>query len=199
MGNSFYKRHYEKPCKYSDFIPNFITVLLKPTSHHANLREDSYGEDDYPRSRTFRQHRKRQGQDPRQRRHSPGSATTHLRRETTGRRTHVVRLQHPEGVDASSRPAIERRNADLRQNPHGENHHPRGRAKRFHRKCQGQDPRQRGNPSRSAAFDLRRKAVGRWSHSVRLQHPERVDPPSRPSSSRWTVTGTFQPALSRWP
>merc|ERR1712106_1295714 len=35
-----------------------------------------------------------------------------------------------------------------------------------------QDPGQGGNPPRSAEVDLRRKTAGRWSHSVRLQHPE---------------------------
>ena len=43
---------------------------------------------------------------------------------------------------------------------------------------------QRGHPSRPAAFDLRWQAAGGWSHSVRLQHPEGVDPSSRPPPER---------------
>merc|ERR1712194_876061 len=42
----------------------------------------------------------------------------------------------------------------------------------------GQDPGQGGYPSGSAAVDLRREAVGGWSYSVRLQHPEGVHSPS---------------------
>ena len=47
---------------------------------------------------------------------------------------------------------------------------------RLHRECEGQDPGQGGNSPRSAAFDFRRKATGRWTNPVRLQHSERINP-----------------------
>merc|ERR1711874_260797 len=62
--------------------------------------------------------------------------------------------------------------ADLRQDPHREDHHPRGRTVRLHRERQGQDPGQGGNPPRSAEVDLRWQAVGGRKNSLRLQHPE---------------------------
>merc|ERR1712216_534092 len=46
-------------------------------------------------------HRQRQGEDSRQGRHPAGPATFDLRREAARRRSHVGRLQHPEGVHAS--------------------------------------------------------------------------------------------------
>ena len=42
-------------------------------------------------------------------RHSSGSAAFDLRRQAAGRRSHVVRLQHPEGVDPPPGPAPARR------------------------------------------------------------------------------------------
>merc|ERR1712110_824543 len=68
--------------------------------------------------------------------------------------------------------------ADLRQDPHREDHHPRGRAIRLHWERQGQDPRQGGNPPRSAEVDLRWQAAGGRKNSLRLQHPEGEHPPS---------------------
>merc|ERR1712224_476631 len=63
-----------------------------------------------------------------------------------GGRPHALRLQHPEGVDAAPRSAPARRDADLRQDAHGEDRHPRGRAVRLDRQRQGQDPGQEGIP-----------------------------------------------------
>lgn len=68
-------------------------------------------------------------------------------------------------------------NADFREDPHGQDHHPRGGALRHDRKRQGQDPRQGGHSPRPATSDLRREAAGGWTHPVRLQHPEGVDAP----------------------
>ena len=54
----------------ASFYPTFsqFSSNLQPAFQHANLREDADGEDDHPRGRTLGQHRKRQSQDPRQRR-----------------------------------------------------------------------------------------------------------------------------------
>jgi len=60
----------------------------------------------------------------------------------------------------------------LRQNPHRQDHHTRGRVKWYHRQCQEQDPGQGGHPAWPAASDLRRQAVGGWPYAERLQHPE---------------------------
>merc|ERR1712038_392507 len=62
--------------------------------------------------------------------------------------------------------------ADLRQDPHREDHHPRGRALRLYREREGQDSGQGRNSPRSAEVDLRRKAAGGRKNSLRLQHPE---------------------------
>merc|ERR1712179_694471 len=62
------------------------------------------------------------------------------------------------------------RYADLREDPHREDHHPRGRALRHHREREGQDPGQGGHPPGPAEVDLRWQAAGRWKDSLRLQH-----------------------------
>merc|ERR1711915_291845 len=77
-----------------------------------------------------------------------------------------------------------KKDADFCEDADGESHHPRGRAQRLHRERQGQDPGQGRHSSGSAAFDLRWQAARGWSDSLRLQHPERVDAPSRPASQR---------------
>merc|ERR1712226_47837 len=51
--------------------------------------------------------------------------------------------------------------------------------------CEGQDPGQGRNPTRPAEADLRRQAAGGWTHTVRLQHPERVDTPSGSATEGW--------------
>ena len=78
-----------------------------------------------------------------------------------------------------------RKDADLRENPHGEDHHPRGRVLRHHRQRQGQDPGQGRHPSGPAATDLRRETARRRPYPRRLQHPEGVDASSRPPSPWW--------------
>ena len=40
-------------------------------------------------------------------------------------------------------------------------------------------------PTWPTASDLRREAAGRWPHSLRLQHPEGVDPSPRSSAEGW--------------
>merc|ERR1711875_140818 len=76
----------------------------------ADFREDVDGQDDHAGSGTQRQHRKRQSQDPGQRRHSSRSATSHLRRQTARGWTHALRLQHSKRVHASSGLETEGRN-----------------------------------------------------------------------------------------
>merc|ERR1719412_1842337 len=49
---------------------------------------------------------------------------------------------------------------------------------------QGQDPRQGGNPPRSAEVDLRWQAAGGWKDFVGLQHPEGVHPPPGAQAER---------------
>ena len=59
-------------------------------------------------------------QPPTNRRHPPGPAAPHLRRQAARGRPHALRLQHPEGVDAAPGAPPPRRHADLCQDPHGE-------------------------------------------------------------------------------
>ena len=75
-------------------------------------------------------------------------------------------------------------NADIRENPNGEDDNPRGRVFGHDRQCEGEDPGQGGHPAGSAAPDLRRKAAGGRAHPCRLQHPEGVHPPPRPPPPR---------------
>merc|ERR1712136_289318 len=42
-----------------------------------------------------------------------------------------------------------------------------------------------GNSSRSATFDLRRKTIGRWTNSFRLQHSKRIHLTLGLASSWW--------------
>merc|ERR1711874_504826 len=63
----------------------------------------------------------RQGRDPTR------SAAFDLRRQATGRRAHVVRLQHPKGVHAPFGLALARRHANLRENAYRQNDHARRR------------------------------------------------------------------------
>merc|ERR1712154_105446 len=49
--------------------------------------------------------------------------------------------------------------ANLRENSHRKNHHPRGRTIRHHRERQVQNPGQRRYPTRSATIDLRWKQL----------------------------------------
>merc|ERR1712018_744101 len=65
-----------------------------------------------------------QGQDPGQGGHPPGPAEVDLRWQAAGGRKDPVRLQHPEGVHPPSRSPSQGRYADLREDPHREDHHP---------------------------------------------------------------------------
>ena len=79
----------------------------------------------------------------------------------------------------------EQENADLCENPNGEDDNLRGRIIRHDRQCEGQDPGQGRDPAGSAATDLRREAAGRRKDTRRLQHPEGVDAsPGSPSERR---------------
>merc|ERR1712004_818698 len=97
-----------------------------------------------------------------------------------------LRLQHPEGVHPPPCPPSQGRYADLRQDPHWQDHHPRGRALRHHRERQGQNPGQGGHPPGPAEVDLRWQAAGGRKDPLRLQHPEGVhSPPCPPSQGRY--------------
>merc|ERR1712004_777230 len=66
----------------------------------------------------------RQGQDPGQGGHPPRPAEVDLRWQAAGGRKDPLRLQHPEGVHPSPCPSSQGRYADLRQDPHWQDHHP---------------------------------------------------------------------------
>jgi len=70
----------------------------------------------------------------------PGSTAPHLRGQAARRRPHPLGLQHPEGVHPSFGAPPARWHANLRQDHHGKDHHPRGRSVRHHREREGQDP-----------------------------------------------------------
>merc|ERR1711915_377195 len=74
------------------------------------MGKDFDGEDDHFGSGAERQHRKRQGQDSGQGRNSAGSAASHFRRKAARGWTHSLRLQHPKGIHAPSRPEAQRWN-----------------------------------------------------------------------------------------
>ncbi|PWZ05120.1 hypothetical protein Zm00014a_028650 [Zea mays] len=75
--------------------------------------------------------------------------------------------------------------ADLREDPRRQEHHPGGGELGHGRERQGQDPGQGGHPSGPAAPHLRRQAAGRRPHLGRLQHPEGVHAPPRPPPPWW--------------
>merc|ERR1711981_1366357 len=94
--------------------------------YYADLREDADRKDDHARRRAERHDPEREGQDPGQGGHPARAAAAYLRRQAAGGRTHPVGLQHPEGVDAAlgaSSPWWYY--ADLRQDPHRKDDHPR--------------------------------------------------------------------------
>ena len=113
-----------------------------------------------------RHHRQRQGQDPGQGGHPSGPAAPDLRGQAARGRPHAAGLQHPEGVDAAPGAPPARRDADLRQDPDRQDHHPRGRGRRHHRQRQGQDPGQGGHPAGPAAPDLRGQAARGRPHAA---------------------------------
>uniref|UniRef100_A0A452ZWR0 Ubiquitin-like domain-containing protein n=1 Tax=Aegilops tauschii subsp. strangulata TaxID=200361 RepID=A0A452ZWR0_AEGTS len=75
--------------------------------------------------------------------------------------------------------------ADLREDPDGQDHHAGGGVLGHHRQRQGQDPGQGGDPAGPAAPHLRRQAAGGRPHPRRLQHPEGVHPPPGAPPPRW--------------
>merc|ERR1712047_188930 len=112
---------------------------------HANLCQDSHRQDHYPRGRSLRHYRKRKGQDPRQGGNSPRSTTFDFRWKTIRGWTYPERLQHPKGVYIAFGAPSPWWHANLCQDSHRQDHYPRGRSLRHHRKRKGQDPRQGGN------------------------------------------------------
>merc|ERR1712179_784589 len=166
-------RNYDMPNMPNRDFPNM------PNMQNAMV---AFGQVD--RAERKRTADKRESQDPGQGRHSPRSAEIDLRRQTAGRRTHTVGLQHPERVYTPSCAASPRRYADLREDPDRQDHHTRGGALGLHRERQSQDPGQGRHSPRSAEVDLRRQTAGRRTHTIRLQHPERVHTPSCAASPR---------------
>merc|ERR1711941_139376 len=75
------------------------------------------------------------------------------------------------------------RDADLREDPDRQDHHPRGRELGHDREREAEDPGRGGHPSRPAAPHLRRQAARGRPYPRRLQHPEGIDSPPRPPSS----------------
>ncbi|KAF7142541.1 hypothetical protein RHSIM_Rhsim05G0130800 [Rhododendron simsii] len=74
--------------------------------------------------------------------------------------------------------------ADLRENPHRQDHNTRGRKLQHDRQRQSEDLGQGRNTSGSATFDLRRETARGRTYISRLQHPEGVHAPPR-SPSPW--------------
>jgi hypothetical protein len=66
----------------------------------------------------------------------------------------------------TARHAVLTHATQLRQDPHGQDHHARGRVQRHHRQCEEQDPGQGGHPPGPAALDLRRQAARGRPHAV---------------------------------
>merc|ERR1712226_303651 len=100
-------------------------LSLETSWRYANLCKDSDWKNHYPRSRAIRHYRKRQVQDPGQRRNSTRSATIDLRWQTTRGRSNFVRLQHPERVNFASRPPTQGRDANFRQDLNRKDDYPR--------------------------------------------------------------------------
>eukprot|EP00968_Pinguiococcus_pyrenoidosus_P005768 scaffold377_cov269-Pinguiococcus_pyrenoidosus.AAC.1 len=81
--------------------------------------------------------------------------------------------------------------ADLREDPDGQDHHARCGAVGHHRECEDQDSGQRGHSARSAAPHLRRQAAGGRAHAVGLQHPEGVHAAPGAAAAWWRVRPGF--------
>merc|ERR1712062_668905 len=142
---------------------------------YVNLRQDLDRKNHHLGGRSLRYHRKRQGQNPGQRRNPSGSTTFDLCWKTIGRWPNPQRLQYSKGVDSAFGPEVEGRYANLRQDLDRKNHHIGGRSLRYHRERQGQNPGQGRNSSGSTTFDFRWKTIGRWPNLERLQYPKGVD------------------------
>merc|ERR1712062_89810 len=78
-------------------------------------------------------------------------------------------------IDSAFGPEVEGRYANLCQDLDRKNHHLGGRSLRYHRERQGQNSGQGRDSSRSTAFDLCRKTIGRWPNPQRLQYSKGVD------------------------
>merc|ERR1711977_228251 len=67
-----------------------------------------------------------------------------------------------------------RNHADFREDPDGQDYHPRGGVLGYYGQRQVQDPGQGGHPTRPATSHLRWQATRGWPHPFGLQHPEGV-------------------------
>merc|ERR1711879_936007 len=107
--------------------------------------------------------------------HPSRSTAIDLRWQAAGRWKNFVGLQHPERIDTSLGPSSPRRYADLCQDIDWKDDLIGSGTLGYHGQCESQDPGQGGNSSRPAETDFRGKATGRWTYSLGLQHPKRVD------------------------
>ena len=96
--------------------------------------------------------------------------------------------ERPSANQATSHCYRRLQNADLREDPHREDHNPRGRGLGHDRQCQNEDPGQGGNSAGPAASDLRRKAARGRTYSRGLQYPEGVNPTRCPPSPWWILS-----------
>lgn len=71
--------------------------------------------------------------------------------------------------------------ADLRENPNGEDDYPWGGVFEHHRQHEGWDPRQWENPTGPVVSQSHPEAVGGLSHSRQLQHLKGIHTPLGPS------------------
>ncbi|KAI9002173.1 ubiquitin family-domain-containing protein [Hyaloraphidium curvatum] len=99
---------------------------------YADLCQDPHGQDHHSGGRVVGHDRQREDEDPGQGGHPSGPAAPDLRRQAARGRPHARRLQHPEGVDPAPCAPSARWYADLCQDPHRQDHHPRGRVVGHH-------------------------------------------------------------------
>ena len=110
-------------------------------------------------------------------------AQAHFRWQTRGGWKDGVGPEH-----AAGNPHSRGNRADFRQDGDRKDDHAGRGTERHDPERQGENPGQRRHPSRATALDFRRKATGRWSDLIGLQHPEGVDASSRVASARWLLT-----------
>ena len=81
------------------------------------------------------------------------------------------------------------RHADLRDDPHRQDHHDGCRGPGHHQQHQGCHQGQRGHPEETAAPDLQRQPAGGWLQSLGLRHPEGVHTAPHDDHQGWWQEG----------